>query len=74
MNWCTLVGVAIQRLWFQCNSYIFNHTFQDSVITYNDIQMRAKEIHRLFNMPLFMGSRCIEKCLVGVHCPGLRVS
>lgn len=61
MNWCTLFGVAIQRLWFWCNSYIFNHTFWDNVITYNDIQMRAEEIHRLFNTPLFMGSRLIEK-------------
>ena len=54
-------GVAIWRLWFWRNNYLFNHGAWDNVAIFNDIKTKSEEIHHTVTMPLLMGNRRVEK-------------
>lgn len=61
VHWRSFFGVAIWRLWFWRNQFLFNHNSLDSESMVNDIFMRAKEIQQINDSLLSLGVSKLER-------------
>ena len=51
-NWAVFFGVAIWRIWYWRNQFLFNKLMLDPLALLVDVHTRAEEIHKLHNHPL----------------------
>lgn len=61
INWCIFFGVAIWRLWYWRNQFIFQQQAMDSASIIQDINIREKEIQKLNTSSLAVRSRKIKR-------------
>ncbi|KAH9796396.1 putative ribonuclease H protein [Citrus sinensis] len=51
-SWAVFFGVALWRIWFCRNQFLFNQKMMDPAALLVDVHTRAEKTHKLYNSPL----------------------
>ena len=51
-NWAIFFGIALWRLWFWRNHFIFNQASMDPNVVLMDVFTRTAEMHKIHTHPL----------------------